>query len=59
MRTAESNFIVRLMRPEEVEILRTWASAEGWNPGLHTGPCFFATDPGGFFVGELTSLELG
>src|SRR5262249_52560400 len=23
------------------------------NPGLHYGPCFFATDPGGFFVGEV------
>jgi hypothetical protein len=53
MRTADPNFIVRGMRPEEVEMIRTWATAEGWNPGLHAGPCFFATDPGGFFVGEL------
>jgi hypothetical protein len=53
MRTADPNFIVRRMRPHEVELTRTWATAEGWNPGLHTGPCFFATDPGRFFVGEL------
>jgi hypothetical protein len=53
MRTVEPNFIVRPMRPEEVELTQTWATAEGWNPGLHTGRCFFATDPGGFFVGEL------
>jgi hypothetical protein len=53
MRTADPNFIVRRMRPEEVELLRSWATAEGWNPGLHTGPCFFATDPEGFFVGAL------
>src|SRR5262249_12906669 len=53
MRTADPNFSVRRMRPEEVESLRTWAAAEGWNPGLHTGPCFFAADPGGFFVGQL------
>jgi hypothetical protein len=52
MRTADPNFLVRGMRPEEVELTRTWATAEGWNPGLHTGPCLFATDPGGFFVGE-------
>jgi hypothetical protein len=52
MRTIDPNFIVRTMRPEEVELLRTWAAAEGWNPSLHTGPCFFATDPEGFFVGE-------
>jgi ribosomal protein S18 acetylase RimI-like enzyme len=53
MRSADPNFIVRAMRPEEVEMIRTWATAEGWNPGLHDGPCFFATDPRGFFVGEL------
>jgi hypothetical protein len=53
MRTADPNFIVRVMRPEEVEIIRAWTTAEGWNPGLHDGPCFFAADPGGFFVGEL------
>src|SRR5262249_44023836 len=52
MRTADPNFIVRRMRPDGVELIRTWATAEGWNPGLHTGPCFFATDPEGFFVGE-------
>ena len=53
MRTVAPNFIVRMMRPDEVEPMRTWETAECWNPGLHTGPCFFATDPGGFFVGEL------
>jgi hypothetical protein len=41
------------MRPEEVELIQTWAAAEGWNPVLHAGPCFYATDPEGFFVGEL------
>jgi hypothetical protein len=25
----------------------------GWNPALHADPCFFAIDPGGYFVGEL------
>jgi hypothetical protein len=53
MRTAEPNLIVRVMRPEEVELIRTWSTAGGWNPGLHDGPCFFATDPEGFFIGEL------
>jgi hypothetical protein len=53
MRTAEPSFLVRMMRPEEVELIRTWSTAEGWNPGLHDGPCFFATDPEGFFIGQL------
>jgi hypothetical protein len=46
-------FAVRLMRPAEMDCIRTWATAEGWNPGVHDGPCFFATDPEGFFVGEM------
>jgi hypothetical protein len=53
MGTTGPNFVVRTMRPEDVERFQTWAASEGWNPGLYTGPCFFATDPGGFFVGEL------
>ena len=53
MRTADPNFCVRVIRPTEIEVIRAWATAEGWNPGLHDGPCFCATDPGGFFVGEL------
>jgi ribosomal protein S18 acetylase RimI-like enzyme len=46
-------FSVRGMRRDEVEFLRAWATAEEWNPGLHDGPCFFDTDPEGFFLGEL------
>jgi hypothetical protein len=41
------------MRPDDVDMILTWSTAEGWKPGLHDGPCFFATDSGGFFVGEL------
>jgi hypothetical protein len=52
MRTADSSFIVRKMRPDEVELMQDWATTEGWNPGLHTSPCFFATDPGGFYPTE-------
>jgi hypothetical protein len=53
MRSTDTNFIVRGMRPDEVELIRILETAEGWNPVFHAGPCFFATDPGGFFVGEL------
>ncbi|MCE9534751.1 MAG: GNAT family N-acetyltransferase [Planctomycetes bacterium] len=41
------------MRPDDLALIRSWTAAEGWNPGLHDGPCFLATDPEGFFVGEL------
>jgi hypothetical protein len=53
MRTAGPNFIVRRMRPNEVEMIRTWETAEGWNPVLEAGPSFFAADPAGLFVDEL------
>src|SRR5262245_33986200 len=43
---------VRRMSEDEVGLIRTWAEAEGWNPGTHDGPAFYAADPGGFFVGE-------
>jgi hypothetical protein len=51
MPPADPTFTVRVMRPDEVDLIRTWATAEGWDPGLHDGPCFHAADPAGFFVG--------
>jgi hypothetical protein len=41
------------MGADEVGLIDAWAEAEGWNPGVHDGPAFFAADPDGFFVGEL------
>ena len=42
---------IRRMRADEVGLIREWADAEGWDPGAHDGPAFFAADPDGFFVG--------
>ena len=39
------------MGREEVAIALDWAAAEGWNPGLHDAPCFYAADPQGFLLG--------
>jgi len=42
------------MTPDEVErIAVEWAAKEGWNPGLHDAPYFYAADPKGFFAGFL------
>lgn len=42
------------MTQDEVkDIAVEWAAKEGWNPGLHDTPCFYTTDPNGFFVGLL------
>lgn len=48
-----SEYVVRKMRPEEAALAVEWAALEGWNPGLHDAEAFLATDPDGFFVGEL------
>lgn len=44
---------VRTMTLPELHIALDWAADEGWNPGLHDAPCFYAADPEGFLVGEL------
>lgn len=48
-----AGFTVRRMNRGEVDLIREWATAEGWNPGLHDAGCFYVTDPDGFFLGEL------
>jgi hypothetical protein len=48
---------IRVLDGREVETMLDWAAAEGWNPGLHDGAAFRATDPDGllglFVDGEL------
>ncbi len=40
------------MKRDEVDIAIGWARDEGWNPGIHDGKSFYATDPAGFFIAE-------
>ena len=52
--TMEQKFEVRNATEKEVDqILVEWSAQEGWNPGLHDGPCYYAADPTGFFIGYL------
>lgn len=44
---------VRRMQREDVELAIAWAAREGWNPGFDDADAFFATDPNGFFIGEV------
>ncbi len=41
------------MTRTDVDVMIDWAADEGWNPGLRDGDPFYATDPGGFFLGEI------
>lgn len=54
-----TNFIVRRMTPAEADLAIEWAAAEGWNPGLHDAPCFYAADPDGFLIAYLGSEPVG
>lgn len=46
-------FLIRSMEREEIATALDWAAAEGWNPGLHDAPCFYAADKQAFLVGLL------
>jgi ribosomal protein S18 acetylase RimI-like enzyme len=44
---------IRPMSLPEIGLALDWASAEGWNPGLHDAVPFHAADPEGFLVADL------
>jgi hypothetical protein len=50
---------IRTAKREEMKYFIDWAAAEGWNPGLHDGDCFYNTDPDGFIVGEYEGSIVG
>ncbi|MFB2921246.1 GNAT family N-acetyltransferase [Aerosakkonema sp. BLCC-F2] len=41
------------MSLSDLELALDWAATEGWNPGINDATAFFATDPGGFLMGEM------
>lgn len=44
---------------EELPFILDMAKNEGWNPGLHDAPPFFAADPKGFFLAEIGGARVG
>lgn len=51
-------FNIRPMDLADLKIAISWAAQEGWNPGLHDADSFLATDPNGFFVGEVNGKPI-
>ena len=47
------SYEIRPSTREELDTMIGWAAKEGWNPGLHDGDAFYATDPKGFYLGFL------
>jgi GNAT superfamily N-acetyltransferase len=48
-----SNYTIKPMTREGLNLAVEWAAAEGWNPGLHDADCFYMADPSGFLMGWL------
>jgi hypothetical protein len=55
----DKTLALRRMTEADLALALEWAAAEGWNPGLHDAPCFYAADPQGFFLGELGGVPIG
>ena len=50
---------VRRMTRPEVDLAIGWAAREGWNPGRDDAESFYAADPDGFFIAELSGEPAG
>ncbi len=47
----DSNYTIRAMTRQDVDVAIDWAAAEGWNPETYDADCFYAADPDGFLIG--------
>ena len=56
---SRTDFEIRNMRRDELDVLVDWAAREGWNPGLHDADLFWATDPEGFIAADLGGEMIG
>lgn len=50
---------IRPATAQQLEQVLTWASDEGWQPGMEDAPAFHAADPQGFLIGWLGTLPIG
>lgn len=47
------DFTVDTATVDDWRQITAWGNQEGWNIGFHDAECFFAADPGGFFIGRV------
>lgn len=50
---------VRNLRQDEIHIPISWATDEGWNPGIHDGECEYPVDPAGWFCVLTNDMIIG
>jgi ribosomal protein S18 acetylase RimI-like enzyme len=48
-----SDYVIKNMQNDDLELAIKWAGNEGWNPGMHDAKSFYQVDPNGFFMGYL------
>lgn len=53
-----TEYQIRRMRRDEMNLAVEWAAAEEWNPGHDDAALFYDTDPRGFFVGTLDDVPI-
>ncbi len=53
------NITVRRMQRSDLDLAVSWAAQEGWNPGLNDADSFYAADPDGFFMAEVSGKPVG
>jgi len=50
---------IEQMNRDEFDVLVSWASKEGWNPGLNDAEIFWQTDPEGFIAAKIEGELIG
>nr|WP_293104744.1 hypothetical protein [Okeania sp. SIO2F4] len=53
MNINQDNFVVRPMTLTDLKLALSWATDEGWNPGLDDANNYYLADLQGFLIGEL------
>lgn len=53
------NLIIRKIENRDREVLFSWVTGLGWNPGIKDGECLLATDPDGMLLAELDGVPVG
>lgn len=48
-----ASYQIETMSRAELDLVVSWAAAEGWEPGLHDADCYHHCDPHGFLLGRL------
>ncbi len=52
------NYQIDTASRDDLDLMVSWAAAEGWNPGIDDAAAFYSADPGGFLIGRLNGAPI-